>query len=136
MTYTTSLALRRAWLVDPLDPTTNPIVCGTTRPQERTDAQEGSVRQYAGGRRQAVVTPVRLVSIPLVLVGLSFAQWKTVEAWKTSGKVLLFRSVQGERHYVAIFELTVRTILATSMNDGRAFNVTVTLYEVDYDESV
>jgi len=135
MTYTTEITTTRAWLTLATDPTDTPIVAGTTRQSALSEAQDGEIRQYAGGRRQGVTYPPVLRSVPITFVGLSAAQLQTFRDRR--GVTVLFRSKVGERfycQYLAIAEAPTQH--SSTLNDGRHFDVTVTLYEVDYDEAV
>jgi hypothetical protein len=135
VSYTASIRLDRAWLTDAMWPTDSPIVSGTTRPQDWSVVREGSVRVYAGGRRQMVTGPAHSRTTPVTFVGLSYAQMlQMTTTWV--GRTLLFRSRLGERFYCTYFTAAVHNIDHTTLNDGRAFNVSVELFEVDFDESV
>lgn len=136
MPYIAELDLTRAWLTDVLTPDVSPIVSGTVRPSDWTDARDGEVRQYAGGRRQGVGFTSTMRTEAVTFIGLSASQLALMR--KRKGYPQLFRSALGERFYCEFFELSVHNHpLATSLNGGRGgFDVTVTLYEIDYDESV
>jgi hypothetical protein len=134
--YTADLVTTRAWFSDPLNPTLNPIVCGTVRSQARADAQDGEIRQYASGRRQGVTTPTTQTTWGLTLVGLSWAQWQVVLGWMRAGTTVLYRAVQGDRAFGVFYALSTQTYLQTSLNDGRAFSPTLTFTQLDYTEAV
>lgn len=135
MAYTTTLGFRRAWLTDALAPTNNPVVAGTRRPQDWTLVSDGEVRQYAGGRRQGVKYASELRTEPVQFIGLNPQQLATLQA--RLGATQLFRSTIGERFYCVYYSISVHnTSSGTSLNDGRAYDATLTLYEVDYDDTV
>lgn len=134
MSYTTSIVLTRAWIIDPADPSDRPIVCGTVRPSDWTMAKDGGVRQMAGGRRQGSTGPSKLRTETVVLVGLGYAQMlQVINDW--IGKPLLFRSRIGERFYCVFYGASGHNIDRASLNDGRAFSMTIDMYEIDYDET-
>ena len=134
---TTEISLSRAWLSLASAPDVDPIVCGSTRPGDWTDVIEGEIRQYTGGRKQAVTTLSRLLTVPVTLIGLTGQQVSTLQA--RVGEVCLFRSAWGERVYCTFFQVSVHNHpKATTVGRGAAsgHDVALTLYEVTYDESV
>jgi hypothetical protein len=135
VSYTTTVILTRAWLTDPADPFTSPITAGTRTATAAAFTRTGAVRIYAGGRRQAVGNKGRALTKSVTFVGLSYAQMvQLTEDW--IGRTLLYRSKLGERFFCAYFSVpSVTPIDHTSLNDGRGFDITLDLVEVDFDES-
>jgi len=135
VSYTILLTLDRTWLTDPADPTTSPVAAGTRTSTPTAIVRSGTVRAFAGGRRQAAGNKARSRTRSVTFVGLDYAaSLQLSETWL--GRTLLYRSTLGERFFCAYF--SVPSIVATgfsSLNDGRHFDVTVDLVEVDYDES-
>lgn len=135
MSTSTTLTLTRFWITDATNPTVA-VTCGTRRTSASTDAQDGQVRQYTNGRAQGVVTPTSLVSLPIVLVGLSKAQLVQLNAWQAAGSTVLVRSAQGERFYATFFELDSTPVMRSTLNGGLHYDVSTTFYSVTYTEGV
>lgn len=135
MAYTAILNLRRAWLIDPASPTGFSFTSGTRRTGEETDAVEGEVRQFAGGRRQLIVRDAVLFTMPIQFVNLSLADVAAFRSHK--GALLLLRTVQGERVFGGYLQMSVATQTNTSKGlYGMAFDVTVQFFETSYVEAV
>lgn len=134
MTYTARLTFRRAWLIDPADPTRFSFTSGTRRTGEETDAIDGEVRQLAGNRRQLVVRESELLTVPVQFVNLALSDVQAFRQHK--GALLLLRTVHGERFFGGYLQLSVATRTGTSRDDtGVSFDVTIQFLETSYVEA-
>lgn len=134
--YTAQVTETRAWLSDPYD-TSSSIVCGTVETTPLSVQQSGDLRYFAGNIVEGVLYAQTQTSRTLVLRHLSSRQKDQVALWV--GKLLLLRTVDGERMFVFYQGITQTKMLRTTPEDGTAedftFDVEVQFYRVSFDET-
>jgi hypothetical protein len=131
--YQASITLSRAWLVDPLSPTTNPITCGTRRGSDTAATLDGEFRQFAGDRVQLVSRNLHTLTVPIVFAALTATQYAQVEAWM--GRVLLLRTIEGGRWFGGYLSVSKKVYLNTGVT-GTLYDATVQFTRVSYAEAV
>lgn len=127
----TSVDSVRAWLVDPTDPTANPLSFGTRTSTDPALSIDGEYRQYSNGASQMVAYATQTSTVAYVLVNLDRAARIQIEQWR--GKTLLLRTVDGDRWFVSYLGISPHRRLRTS--SGVRYDVSITFSIVSYDES-
>jgi len=122
------VAFQDAWLTDVA---TSVSVTGSFPERQSTDALDGGVRVYAGGRRRSITTPSRTRTYPVVLQWLDDTDAAQVAAW--AGRVLLLRDTGGRRVFGTFFQVDFTDTYQTA---GTRHEATFTFTEIDYSEAV
>lgn len=135
--YTAMLTLDRAWLVDVLAPTVNPLQMGTRQTSTDSDASDGEFRMLAGGRTQLITKDAAQYLWPIEFAAITPAQLGQLSQWK--GRVLCLRTIDGTRQFAGYLSYTIKRYYNLSMDNGLTrwcYDVDITFTSVSYQEAV
>ena len=126
---TVLLTFTEAWLTDVANPTVS--VHASFPDRASTDALDGAVRFYAGGRRRVITTPRETHTFPLTLQLVTDADVALLTSWR--GRVLLLRDGAGRRVFVTFLSLALEDFNVTG---GTLHHATMVLTELTFSEAV
>lgn len=135
--YIATITATRAWITLAEDPDGTAIICGTRQTSPIDSGLDGEVVYYAGGRSQPAVYDQDLTTAHYTLAHLSPDQLLQIRSWR--GKVVLLRTVEGERLFGTYFAAPYSRDLFTTPEDDSAevtFDVDIELQQVSYNEEV
>jgi hypothetical protein len=136
--YTAGITSERLWLTLASAPDGDAIVCGSNQTSAIDVPLDGEVRHYAGNRTQAVVRDQDDLTLPLTLRHLSITQLSLLRTWR--GKIVLVRTMEGERFFAVYFNCAYKRVLFTTPDDDPTDIVTydadISLQRVSYNEAV
>lgn len=130
MTTTTTLAVNRAWLTDPLDPGGASVVAGTVRSQAFAESQDGELVVFAGFRTELASYDSVTASLGITFKALTMAQVNQLRAWK--GRTLLLRTADGQRLYGGFLAVSAPAYLLA----GPLYDADVSFQVVSFTDSV
>lgn len=99
--------------------------------EQDVTSKRASLQFYTQGRRRSVTKVGTKKTIEVSFETCTRAQANQLEDWV--GKVLLYRSPRGRRVFCQFFEVPVEEIPGA---DTDIVNVSLTLHEITYDETV
>lgn len=133
---TVSLAISRCWITDPSDPTGDRVVCGSVETSPVLNPADGELQQFAGNRSRPVVRDQTAQQLPYTLVRLSPADVQQLLDWR--GRVLLLRTMDGQRAFSVYFDVPYRRFIGTIPDDDPdgivTYDADLTFNRVSYSE--
>lgn len=126
-----NLPITGAWLTDLSNVSVN--LDREYPPGDESDALDGAVKVYAGGRRRMVSTESDTVTVPLVFPMVTSEKLAQLRAWR--GAVLLLRTAEWRR-WGGFFAVTATPRLVTEDPAAQIWRVQITWTDIDRDESV